>query len=91
MIEANLQADFDSAPIGRIYLTKEGVWSASYSDGSDTWTGMRMRVSNLPLKDRQVGTARDVSLCVEFEHDNALSLVRQPPPHGCTKNVATLS
>jgi hypothetical protein len=91
VIEANLQADFDSAPIGRIYLTKEGVWSASYSDGSDTWTGMRMRVSNLPLKDRQVGTARDVSLCVEFEHDNALSLVRQPPPHGCTKNVATLS
>jgi len=70
--QPNLQADFDGAPIGHIYLTKDGVWSASYSEGADTWTGMRVRVSNPTVKERQVGTATDVSVRVEFEHDNGL-------------------
>jgi hypothetical protein len=70
--QSNLQADLDGATIGHIYLNKEGAWSASYSPEADTWTGMRMLASNPPLKNRQVGAAKDISVSVEFEHDSGL-------------------
>jgi pyrimidine deaminase RibD-like protein len=75
----NLKADFNSAPIGPIFLTPEGVWSASYSPSAAKWIGLRMKVCNLPIKGTKIGPAKAVSVRVKFEHDTGLDAASAAP------------
>lgn len=68
----NLRLNFDSAPLGLIFLTPEGVWSASYSPSAAKWSGLRLKVANIPIEGKKVSPAKDVSVRVKFEHDTGL-------------------
>ena len=76
---SNLQANFDSAPLGPIYLTPEGVWSASYSSSAAKWSGLRMKVTNLPIERTRIGPAKEVSVRVNFQHDTGLDAASAAP------------
>lgn len=80
---SNLQADFDGALLGSIYLVPEGVWSRSYSPSAVEWKGMRMVVTNQVVKGQKVGSAKGVSVRVQFEHDTGLDA-------GCASPTAWL-
>ena len=75
----SLQANFDGAPLGPIYLTPEGVWTASYSSSGERWTGLRLIVSNIPIKGKQIGVAQKVSVRVKFRHDTGLDAASAAP------------
>ena len=77
--EPNLLADFDAGPIGPIYLTPEGVWSASNAGSGVQWLGLRMNLSNLPIQGKKVGPAKGVSVRIKFEHDTGLDAACASP------------
>jgi hypothetical protein len=75
----NLQADFNGAPLGPIFLTPEGIWSASHSPSAVRWSGLRMKVTNLPIGGKKIGPAKAVSVRVKFEHDTGLDAATAAP------------
>lgn len=77
--DSNLQADFDSGPLGAIYLTPEGVWSTPYSGSAAEWIGLRMKVSNVVLEGKKIGPAKSISVRIKFEHDTGLDAACAAP------------
>jgi len=76
---SNLRADFDGFLVGKVYLADDGIWSTSSMPTIREYTAFRMRVTNNPITGQTVGSARAVSVQVEFIHDTGLHAASGAP------------
>jgi hypothetical protein len=72
--DPNLEVNWGGIIYGPVYLSEDGVWSASSTSSSagNGYSSVRLQVRNLHIHGKKVGAAKNVSGRVEFTHDTGV-------------------